>query len=163
MGKLWDDLAGEDAAKAHRGVRGLASAHGQAVTLLGERLKPAASVDPRKIKNWIADLESAKFAVRQEATTQLLKVGEQAVPALKKELASVPELETRKRVEDLLNRLTGGVLTTEQLRLVRAVEALERMATPEARKVLQTLAEGAPGTLPTREAQAALSRLPQTR
>jgi hypothetical protein len=50
-------------------------------------------------------------------------------------------------------------LSTEQLRLVRAVEVLERMGTPEARGLLRALAEGAPGTLPTREAQAALDRL----
>ena len=89
----------------------------------------------------------------------LLKVGEQAVPALQKVLASSPPLETRKRVEELVDQLTGGTLTAEQLRVVRAVEALERIGTPEARRLLQTLAEGAPGALPTREAQAALDRL----
>ena len=65
------------------------------------------------------------------------------------------------RVEDLLDKLTGGVLTAEQLRLVRAVEALERMSTPEAREVLRNLAGGAAGALLTREARAALDRLPQ--
>jgi hypothetical protein len=60
-----------------------------------------------------------------------------------------------------VNRLTGGALTTEQLRMIRAVESLEQMGNSEARKLLRVLAEGAPGTLPTREAQAALSRLGQ--
>jgi hypothetical protein len=36
---------------------------------------------------------------------------------------------------------------------------LERQGTAEARRVLQTLAGGAPGALPTREAEAALERL----
>jgi WD40 repeat protein/beta-lactamase regulating signal transducer with metallopeptidase domain len=156
---LWGALAGEDAGKAIRGVRKLAAAPGQAVPFLSQRLKPAARVDPKKIDGWIADLESEKFAVRQEAQANLLKVGEQAVPALRKVLSSSPPLETRKRVEELVERLTGGTLTVEELRLVRAVEALEQMATPEARRLLRTLAEGAPGTLPTREAQAALDRL----
>jgi WD40 repeat protein/beta-lactamase regulating signal transducer with metallopeptidase domain len=163
LGKLWDDLAGEDVAKAYRGVRGLATAPRQSVPFLSEHVKPAARIDAAKITGWITDLSSAKFAVRQEAATALLKVGEQAVPALRKELASVPELESRKRIEDILNRLTGGVLTTEQIRTVRAVEALELIGTPEARKFLETLAAGAPGTLPTREAEAALIRLQQTR
>ena len=39
------------------------------------------------------------------------------------------------------------------------VEVLERLATPEARQALQSLAEGAPGALPTRHARAALDRL----
>ena len=73
--------------------------------------------------------------------------------------AAQPTLETRKRVEDLLNKLTGGTLSAEQLRCVRAVEVLERIGTPEARQVLRTLAQGAPGALMTRQAQDALDRL----
>jgi WD40 repeat protein len=156
---LWDDLAGEDATKAYQSIRRLASANGQALPFMGERVKPAARVDPEKINGWIADLESEKFAVRKDAAANLIKVGEQALPPLQKVLASGPALETRKRVEELVDRLTGGTLTTEQLRMVRAVEVLEQMATPEAHRLLQTLADGAPGALPTREAQAALNRL----
>jgi DNA-binding beta-propeller fold protein YncE len=156
---VWGDLAGEDAAKALRGVQKLAGAPGQAVPLLAEHLKPVARVDPQKVAGWIAGLDDEKFAVRQEAYANLLRVGEQAVPALRKVLGASPPLETRKRVEELLDKLTGGTLSAEQLRLVRAVEALERMGTPEARRLLRALADGAPGTLPTREAQAALDRL----
>jgi WD40 repeat protein len=156
---LWRDLADEDAAKASRGVQNLVTAPKQAVPFLADHLKPAARIDPDKINRWIADLDSNVFAVRQEANANLLKTGEQAVPALRKVLASSPPLETRKRVEELLDRLTGGALTSEQLRLVRAIEALEQIATPEARNLLRSLAEGAPGALPTRESQAALDRL----
>jgi hypothetical protein len=156
---LWSDLSGDAAAKALLSVNKLAAAPKQAVPFLSERLKPAARIDPRKIDGWIADLESEKFTVRQEAAANLLKAGEQALPALQKVLASSPPLETRKRAESLVDQLTGGALTPEQLQTVRAVEALERMGTPEARHLLETLAEGAPGALPTREAQAALGRM----
>ncbi len=159
LASLWTDLAGEDATRALQGVQKLTAGLAQTVTFLGEHLKPAARVDPEKIKGWIADLDSEKFAVRQEAVAGVLKVGEQAVPALKELLASAPPLETRKRAEDLVNRLTGGTLSTEQLRTVRAVESLERIGTPEARRLLQALGEGTPGTLTTREARAALDRL----
>ncbi|HEV3263132.1 MAG TPA: WD40 repeat domain-containing protein [Gemmataceae bacterium] len=156
---LWGDLSGDDAAKALGSVTKLAAAPRQAVPFLSERLKPAARIDPRKIDGWIADLESDKFGVRQEAAANLLKAGEQALPALQKVLASSPPLETRKRTEGLVDQLTGGGLTPEQLQMVRAVEALERMGTPEARRLLGTLADGAPGALPTREAQASLGRM----
>jgi hypothetical protein len=129
------------------------------VPFLSERLKPAARIDPRKIEGWIADLESEKFPVRQEAAANLLKAGEQALPALQKVLASSPPLETRKRAESLVDQLTGGALTSEQLQMVRAVEVLERTGTPNARALLEKLADGAPGELPTREAQAALGRM----
>jgi WD40 repeat protein len=156
---LWGDLAREDAAKALSGVQKLTAAPRQSVPFLSERLKPAARIDPRKIDGWIGDLENEKYAVRQEAAANLLKSGEQAVPALRKVLASSPALETRKRIEDLVEKLTGGTLTLDQLRLIRAVEALERIGTPASKQVLRTLAGGAPGALPTREAEAALNRL----
>ncbi|HYT90398.1 MAG TPA: hypothetical protein VEL76_16955, partial [Gemmataceae bacterium] len=156
---LWSDLADKDAAKAFRAVIDLAGAPAQAVPWLGERLKPAARIDPEKINRWTADLGSAKFAVRQEATTNLLKVGEQALPALKKALAAQLPLETRQRVDSILDQLTGGTFTPEQLRLIRAVEVLERLGNSPARRLLQVVAEGAPGALATREAQATLDRL----
>jgi len=45
------------------------------------------------------------------------------------------------------------------VQLVRAVEALEYMNTPEARQVLHATSEGAPEARLTREAKAALERL----
>jgi WD40 repeat protein/beta-lactamase regulating signal transducer with metallopeptidase domain len=156
---LWADLAAEDAGKAYQSVLKLVGDPRQAVPFLAERLKPAPPIDLQKLERWVADLESEKFAVRQEASANLVKAGEQAVPALQKVLASKPAIETRLRVEGLLDRLTGTTLTAEQVRFVRAAEALERMGTPEARGLLQTLAGGAAGALPTREARAALDRM----
>jgi WD40 repeat protein/beta-lactamase regulating signal transducer with metallopeptidase domain len=162
MEALWADLAGNDAARAGQSLIKLAAAPGAGARFLSTRLKPAARVEPAKIKRWIADLESGKFAVREQASVNLLKVEEQAVPALQKVMASPPSLETSNRVAVLLDRLTSGTLTPEQLRLVRAVEALELMGGSHARGLLQALAGGAPGALLTREAQGALERLGQS-
>jgi len=49
--------------------------------------------------------------------------------------------------------------SAETLRQGRAIEVLEHIATPEARQLLQTIAEGAAGAGLTREAKAALERL----
>ena len=111
------------------------------------------------IEGLIADLDSEKFAVRQDAFNNLLKVGEQALPVLKKTLAKQWTLETQRRMENLHDRLSSGILTDEQVRVVRTVEALERIGTAEARQFLKTLAGGAPGVLLTREARMALDRL----
>ncbi len=156
---LWADLAAADAAKAFRGIHALAAAPGQVVPFLRERLRPAAPADAEKVRQWIADLESRQFAARQRAMKSLEKLGELAVPALEKVLKAGPPLETRIRVEQLLEKLTGAVLTDDRLRLVRALEVLELVGTSEARQVLEALSRGAPGALPTREAQGALERL----
>src|SRR5205807_5563350 len=67
------------------------------------------------------------------------------LPALQKTLAGNPTLETRRRIEPLVAKLTGGILNAEQIRVVRAVEVVERIGTPEARQLLESLAQGAPG------------------
>jgi hypothetical protein len=82
------------------------------------------------------------------------------VPALKKALDGRPGPEARRRMEALLAQASGPDLSVEDLRVLRAVEALERMHTAEARQLLKTLAAGAPGTFTTETARSAVERLP---
>jgi WD40 repeat protein len=156
---LWIDLAGDDARMALQGIRKMANAPRETVSWFRERLRPAAAVDAKKISQWVAGLDSEEFAVRQESAQELEKLGELAVPALQKLLANPPSLEARRRAEQILEKVTVPTLSTEQLRLMRALEVLEQVGSGEARQVLETLAKGAPGALATREAQAALDRL----
>src|SRR5262249_11354114 len=142
---LWTDLVGDDAGKAFRGILRLAAAPRQAVPFLGERLRPAAPAEARVVEGLVADLDGDKFQVRQKALSGLEQLGDLAVPILQKVLASKPSLEISRRVEPLLAKLTRGTLTAEQVRLVRAVEVLEKVGTPEAVRGLETLAGGGPG------------------
>ena len=160
---LWVDLAGNDAGKANRSMLNLAGARGLVEVFMRERLQAAPTIDAKQLEQWLADLDSEKFAVRNRAMEELTKLGEPAVPALNQLLGGQPTLEVRRRAEEVLDRLTGRTLTGEQLRTVRAVEVLEQLGTPEAKRVLETLARGAAGALPTREAQAALGRLNASR
>ena len=157
--QCWADLAGEDAAKAFQSIRRLAAHPQVAVPLVRAHLKPAVPADPKRIAKLTADLDSDDFTVRDAANRELAKLGELAQPALEQIMKGTGTLERRRRAEALLAKLTAGALTPDQLRQVRAVEALERAATPEARQLLEALAKGAPGVLSTREAQAAMGRL----
>ena len=56
-------------------------------------------------------------------------------------------------------RVEAERLLAEELQVWRAVEVLERLGTPEARRVLEILAGGAAEALPTTAARAALDRL----
>jgi WD40 repeat protein len=156
---LWTDLAGNNAVKARDGIIAFAWAPKKAVPFLRDRVKPAPPADVKKIDQWIADLDSASFPKRSKAIEELEKLGELAIPALKKTLASTVALETRRRIEPLLEKLTTGNLSVEQVRTVRAIEALEKMGTAEARELLETLSQGAAGALTTRHAQAAIDRM----
>jgi hypothetical protein len=124
---------------------------------LKERLRPAAASDSKKIARLITDLDQNAFTARESATKQLSELGELAEPALRVALNDKPSAEKRRRLEDLLKRLDASN-SPELLRGLRAVEVLESFGTPEARQVLQTLAEGAAEARLTREAKAALER-----
>jgi WD40 repeat protein len=155
---LWTDLVSNDAAAAGKAVQTLIAASKPTVAYLKDHVPPAAPVDGTKIEQWINDLDHSNFAKRSIAMSSLEKLGELAVPALQKVLISKASLETRRRVEPLLEKLTAGSFSAEQIRILRAIEVLDKIGDADARQLLERLASGAPGALTTRQAQAALDR-----
>ena len=107
-----------------------------------DRLKPIEPVDPRRIRRLVAALDSGEFAVRESATKELEQIGEQIDPLLREILGTKPSLEVRRRIEGLLARPRFPI-AGESLRGVRAIQVLEHLSTPEARKVLRRVATGA--------------------
>jgi WD40 repeat protein len=150
---LWSDLSQQDAARAYRAMGHLVRSS-EGVAFLRERLKPARSADDAASVRLILDLDSDRFAVREKAEADLLKMGETIESCLRRALANRPTLEMRRRIEWLLDKLQGP-----RLRVVRAVEVLERIGNPEARALLAELAKGGSEAEPTIEAKAALKRL----
>jgi WD domain, G-beta repeat len=159
FGALCADLADSDAAKAWDAARALAGSPKQTVAYFQKRLQPAPRLDQAKVQALMAQLDSKSYKERQQAAAELLKLGERVVPALQEVLAAKPALETRKRVEDLLERLAALAWTSDQVATLRAVEVLEHTGTAEALQLLERLAEGAPGALITTSAQVAVQRL----
>jgi RNA polymerase sigma factor (sigma-70 family) len=160
--RLWTTLADADASRAWRAMEQLRTHPRSAVSLLGDRLRETTRPDGERIAWLIRDLDSERFEVRAQAEAELEKLEELAEAPLRqflhKESAS---LEVRRRIEGLLKRLEGPVTSPETLRRLRAVELLEHIGSGDARRVLQTLAGGAPEGRLTREAKAALARLPK--
>jgi hypothetical protein len=156
--QLWADLASNDAARAFRAMCGLSAAPRQAVDLFQKHLKPVPVVEEKEIAALLTDLEADDFKTREQATQELEKVGEQALPVLKKALAAKPSLEARKRIERLVEQASAQT-TAALLRGLRAIEVLEHSGTAEGRHVLVALAGGAPQSRLTREAKASLQRL----
>jgi hypothetical protein len=107
----------------------------------------------------LAGLGSEDYATRERATRELEEVAEGAAPRLRAALAAKPDQEVRRRLERILARVELGDWAPGPLRTLRSIELLEQIGGPEARRVLQGLARGAPGARLTQEAQASLDRL----
>ncbi len=159
--KLWNELAGEDAAKAYRAVLDLAAAPEQSVPLLRQRLAAAAAikVDSERIARLLTQLDSAEFELREKASQSLQELGILAEPALRRALRDKPSLEVRRRLEQILDKLESGARPPDQLQILRAFEVLELIGSSEAEQVLRERSQGSPDSWLTHEAKASLARL----
>jgi hypothetical protein len=83
---------------------------------------------------------------------------------VRKALQGKPSAETRRRLERLLGSIDGRTdISGERLQIIRSIEVLERIDTPDTRQFLESLANGAPGALQTEEAKVSLRRLKQAK
>jgi hypothetical protein len=157
----WADLGGNDAKTAYRAMWSLAAAPVSAVPLLRQRLGAVSlpEEERRRVAKLLADLDADEFAVREKASAELAKLGPRVKPWVRQVLDGNPSPEVRRRLGDLLDGMSGPWPVGEELRALRAVEALEYAGTDGARSLLQQLARGAPEALVTREAAAAVERL----
>jgi hypothetical protein len=106
----------------------------------------------------IAELDDDKFTVREAATKELTELGWQAGAEIEKALKGKLSEEKKNRLESIANRMQEHSLPVI-LRTSRSLMVLEKIGSPEARQVLQKLADGAPEVPVTQEANAALKRL----
>jgi hypothetical protein len=160
--RLWDDLVGADAAKAHQAIWTLVAAPEKAVPFLKGRAHPVLEKDLAAIRQLIVDLDSGSFTVRETAAKNLVRVRFDAEPLLRQALQNKPSLEVRRRLEALL----AGPMPNEpceSLARLRALEALEYIGDKQAYQVVEELTKGAPEARLTQEAKASLERLNRRR
>jgi hypothetical protein len=153
---LWQELAGEDAAKAYRALARLVQGKQMAQNFMSKRLQPARAIDAKRMAQLIGQLVDDDAAFRKKAQEALRALDRQAEPALRRALKAAPPKELRTILERLLDDLDGVVVAGPLLRQVRAVEALEHLG---AAKLLADLARGDPAARLTQDCQAALKRL----
>ena len=157
--ELWAALADEDAEKGYRTLQELATDPAGFTALAAEKLKPSpAAPAAADLAPVLRDLGDPAFAVRQAASAKLLAFGEAVVPAVRDRLRAEPSAEARERLTSILERFNESPTGGDGLRRVRAVELLEHLGTPDARRVLDALAAGGPPRQ-TADATAAAKRL----
>jgi RNA polymerase sigma factor (sigma-70 family) len=155
---IWDDLGDDDETVAYRAGWQLTNSTPSVVARLRDRLKPvSAAPETKRIEALIGKLGADEDGARNRAYEDLEELGAVVEPALVRALKSGPPLESRRRLEVLLARVSK--LTQERLRQLRALLALERAGSPEARQLIKSLAEGEDGAWLTEQAREALERL----
>jgi WD40 repeat protein len=153
----WLKLGGSGAGEAYRAIRALAAIPDRAAPFLDGCLQ-GVNEKTRSIAKLIADLDHPRFAVREKATKELIDLGPAARSHLESALEGKMSLDAQRRIQEILTKLPKQGLP-QWIRDLRAVEALERMATPAARTVLKRVAGGPAEDRVTREAKAALERI----
>jgi WD40 repeat protein len=156
---LWDELHNPSALRARRGMFALERKGEQTVALFEQHLRPAGGVEGKRLAGLIADLDNDAYAVRERASRELERLGEQARPALRATLERRVSLEARRRIEKLLALPAKPVRPRDRVPELRALEILEQLGTPRARLLVDSLCGGDPGDQLTREAQATRHRL----
>jgi WD40 repeat protein len=156
--KLWSDLS-KEAGAAYRAIARLQADPAEAVRVARRELRPAAFPDAAEVDRWIGELNHPNFVVRGRANESLEKLGEVIEPALRKAAEKPASVEQGRRLQALLDKAGQAHRRPENLAALRAIGLLERIATPEARALLRTLADGAPAARSTQDAKAALKRM----
>jgi hypothetical protein len=151
--RRWKKLASADAVEAERALWEIAC-YPQAPALLRKAIQRQRPMPPERLKKCLTDLDSDDFETRTWAEAALLAHGPGTTGALHKAMKAVHSLEVRLRIERVLRRWHF-----EALRLSRAVSALEKSGTAEAKALLKKLAAGEAGAPLTENAKAALKRL----
>jgi WD40 repeat protein len=152
-------LASSDPTHAQRAMEYLYRRPADAVKFCSEQITAPRETPAAKIAGLVADLGSEDFPVRQAAVKDLEAIGGEAMAALREAAEKSPSPEVRKLANEVIGRFENAAPKSEDLRLLRIVEVLEGIGSPEARSLLSKWAGGPRGHRMTSEAAAALERL----
>ena len=153
----WGALLNQRGEEVVKAIADLVVGTDQSVAFLSNVCPPVAIAGDTKIQRLLRDLDSKVFAEREAAMKQLEFLGERAMPALRKLHGNPPSVEVRRRIDNLLQRMQE--MSPEMVRAIRVVEVLEKIGTPSARQLLDTLGQGEPNARLTQDARLAIDRL----
>ncbi len=141
----WERLRQQETLSwAHESVWELISFPKKSLPVLEKHLRPVKAVDLKLLPKLLQELNSEKFRVRAKATKRLEAYNEHAIPFLRKELAKSHPLEIQIRLRKLLQKALR--IPPKELQVLRAIEVLEHINTKRSKRILQSLAKGAPSS-----------------
>lgn len=154
---IWNDLkaTGPDAQKA---MAALFAGGDAALAEIAPRLRLLRDDERSKIVQSLADLASPQFRVREKAMAALSTGDFRVKPYVADALARASDLEQKRRLVSLFERLRNAGVDAEEVRLGRLIGTLDEMQSPAARVMLESIARGHDNDLAVRAARAALLR-----
>lgn len=152
----WDALRGEAADRAYDSICVLKANPSEGIALLKQKMVSPTAPSAETIAGHIAELDSADFRKREQATKMLADVGEIILPQLREALKKASP-EARERLTSLIAK--AEAMTSEKLRAIRCCEILEGIGSADAKALLAEWAKGPPAATLTREAVESLERL----
>jgi WD40 repeat protein len=159
---LWNDLTSDDAGRSFTAILRLARVK-ESAPLIKARLSElnrSWTGRQEQIRKAIAALNSDQLKVREKALAELKNMPDESEPWLLRLLASNPPVEIREEIDELLETTRSACPVPETLTVLRALEVLEIMATPESREALHELSmQELPQSRLAQEAQGSLKRI----
>jgi hypothetical protein len=129
----WAELAHDEANRAYAAIWSFSATGNRTVSYLKERIRPMTRQEAQHIRLLIRQLDSDRFDERLKASQTLRELGWKAELLLRKTLAGNPSLETRRRIEMLLEPFPSWpIKDPRKLRALRSIWVLERIGTSEA-------------------------------
>jgi len=155
---LWADLGGGPT-KAYAAIWALADDPKSSSAFLRQKISPVKfTVDEKRVQKLLQDLDSNSFHDRESASQALAELGLAAEASMRAALKTTKSTEVRRRITQILDGLKRPP-TSDDLRISRAVQALEVAGTAESAAVLAEWADGAPYASLTQDASTALERV----
>ncbi len=142
---VWKELGSNFPDQAFMAMQAIIANHDDWVERISGKIGVATrNISQTEIINWIDQLNSPKFKIREAATDQLLAVRGAAEPFLQEALKDPVSTEVEYRVTKILLRpiQRPKIKFDELRRLHRSIFALEMLGTPAAQKVLADIASG---------------------
>lgn len=154
---LWNDLHEKDAKIAYKALWNFVACQNKAVPFLDRNLQPVTPIDSEYIIELVNDLDNDSFQVRENASEKLKKIGDLAVPILRRRYQGSKSSEFSRRIKEILDH--SYPFSQDHLRILRAIQILEYIGTPDAILVLDRLSKGASESSITREAKSSVLHL----
>jgi hypothetical protein len=155
----WADLLSPDAGKGLTTIFYMTAHPAGTIRLLSEKVKPVPTADRKRVAELIDKLSNENFNEREKASRELSELAPTALDQIREAARKTESAEVRNRLAPILARESDERVTGERLRVVRAVEILERIGSPATDKLLRELATGSSGAELTRNATEAVRRM----